>query len=268
MPSETTRTEQREIDLPGQIAAIAALGSLAGAIIEGGALGWDHPLVVAGFAAFAVCAVLFVWREARAPQPMLPLALFRNRMFALASLIGLLVNVAVYGLIFVLSLYFQQVNGLSAFATGLAFVPMLGAVLPVNLIAPRLAERIGAPATIAAGAALSAAGCLALLGIEAGTGYWAICVQLIAHEHRSRIAGAATDVDDARQRREIALGHRRRRAQRDPTNRQRAGRRLVRFAGRPVRCVHERPACVADDLGRRVARSRGRDLVGRPSERQ
>jgi DHA2 family methylenomycin A resistance protein-like MFS transporter len=177
---ETTRTEQREIDLLGQIAVIAALGSLAGAIIEGGALGWDHLLVVAGFTVFAVCAALFVWREARAPQPMLPLALFKNRMFALASLIGLLVNVAVYGLIFVLSLYFQQVNGLSAFATGLAFVPMLAAVLPVNLIAPRLAERIGAPATIAAGAALSAAGCLALLGIEAGTGYWAICAQLIA----------------------------------------------------------------------------------------
>jgi hypothetical protein len=38
-----------------------------------------------------------------------------------------------------------QVNGLSAFATGLAFVPMRGAVLPVNLIAPRVTERIGAP---------------------------------------------------------------------------------------------------------------------------
>jgi DHA2 family methylenomycin A resistance protein-like MFS transporter len=40
-----------------------------------------------------------------------------------------------------------QVNGLSAFATGLAFVPMKGAVLPVNLIAPRVTERIGAPLT-------------------------------------------------------------------------------------------------------------------------
>jgi DHA2 family methylenomycin A resistance protein-like MFS transporter len=111
---------------------------------------------------------------------MLPLALFRNRMFALTSAIGLLVNVAIYGLIFVLSLYFQQVNGLSAFATGLAFAPMMGAVLPVNLIAPRLAERIGASATIAAGAVLSAAGCFALLGIEADTSYWSICLQLIA----------------------------------------------------------------------------------------
>ena len=77
-------------------------------------------------------------------------------MFALTSMVGLLVNVAFYGLIFIFSLYFQRVNGWSPFATGLAFVPMMGAVLPVNLLAPRLAERIGAPATIAAGATLSA----------------------------------------------------------------------------------------------------------------
>jgi MFS transporter, DHA2 family, methylenomycin A resistance protein len=177
---ETTRSAQREIDLPGQIAAITALGTLAGAIIEGGSLGWKNPFVIAGFVASALFATLFVWREARAPQPMLPLSLFRNRVFASASLVGLLVNVAIYGLIFVLSLYFQQVNGLSAFATGLAFVPMLGAVLPINLIAPRVTERIGAPATIATGAALSAIGCLAILGIEPDTSYWAICLQLIA----------------------------------------------------------------------------------------
>ena len=177
---ETTRSPGREIDLPGQITAIAALGSLAGAIIEGGSLGWHNPFVIAGFAASAIFAVLFVWREARAPQPMLPLSLFRRRVFALTSLVGLLVNVAIYGLIFVLSLYFQQVNGLSPFATGLAFVPMMAAVLPVNLIAPRVAERIGAPATIAAGAVLSAVGCLAALGVEANTSYWAICMQLIA----------------------------------------------------------------------------------------
>ena len=177
---ETTQSAQREIDLPGQIAAIAALGTLAGAIIEGGSLGWKNPFVIAGFVASALFATLFVWREMRAPQPMLPLSLFRNRVFASASAVGLLVNVAIYGLIFVLSLYFQQVNGLSAFATGLAFVPMLGAVLPVNLIAPRVTERIGAPATIALGAALSAVGCLAILGIEPDTSYWAICLQLIA----------------------------------------------------------------------------------------
>src|ERR1700723_2387325 len=73
--SETTRSPQREIDLPGQAAAIAALGCLAGAIIEGGTLGWRHPFVIAAFAASAVLATLFVLRERRAPQPMLPLSL-------------------------------------------------------------------------------------------------------------------------------------------------------------------------------------------------
>ena len=177
--SETTRSPQREIDLPGQLAAIAALGCLAGAIIEGGTLGWSNPIVISGFAAAVVLAVLFILQERRAQQPMLPLSLFRHRMFALTALVGLVVNVAFYGLIFVFSLYFQRVNGWSPFATGLAFVPMMGAVLPVNLVASRVAEQIGAPATIALGAGLSAFGCLALLGIGHGTSYWAICAQLI-----------------------------------------------------------------------------------------
>jgi len=56
---------------------------------------------------------------------------------------------------------------------------MMAAVLPVNLVAARLAERIGAPATIAAGAAAAALGCLALLGIRQGTSYAAIFAQLV-----------------------------------------------------------------------------------------
>jgi MFS transporter, DHA2 family, methylenomycin A resistance protein len=176
--SETTRSLSRQIDLPGQIAAIAALSCLAGAIIEGGTLGWSHPLVIAGFVASVVLAVLFVWQERGAAQPMLPLSLFQHRLFALTSMVGLLVNVAFYGLIFVFSLYFQRINGLSPLSTGLAFLPMMGAVLPVNLVAARVSERIGAPATIAAGAVLSALGCLALLGIGPGTSYRAIGAQL------------------------------------------------------------------------------------------
>lgn len=178
--TETTRATSREIDLPGQLAAIGALGTLAGAIIEAGAFGWEHPAVIGAFVAAAVLAVLFIWRESRAAQPMLPLSLFGHRLFTLTTIVGLLVNVAIYGLIFVLSLYFQRVNGLSAWWTGLAFVPMMGAVLPVNLLAPRLAERIGPCPTIVVGACISAFGCLGLLWIGTGTSYWAICTQLIA----------------------------------------------------------------------------------------
>src|SRR6202012_2337997 len=82
--------------------------------------------------------------------------------------------------IFVFSLYFQRINGWSAFATGLAFLPMLGAVLPINLVAARIAERIGAPQTIALGAVIAAAGSLCLLPIGPGTPYWAVGLQLVA----------------------------------------------------------------------------------------
>jgi MFS transporter, DHA2 family, methylenomycin A resistance protein len=177
--TDTTRTHH-ELDLPGQAAAIGMLGLLAGAIIEGGRVGWSNVWVLAGFVAFAVLAAFFVFQERRAHQPMLPLSLFKHRMFALTSVVGLLVNIAFYGLIFVLSLYFQRINNLSPFATGLAFVPMMGAVLPVNLVAPRLAERFGAPAVIAAGALIAAAGCLGLLGMRHDTSYWALCAQLLA----------------------------------------------------------------------------------------
>ncbi|WP_298374009.1 MFS transporter [uncultured Bradyrhizobium sp.] len=176
---ETPRLAQREIDLPGQIAAIATLGTLAGALIEGGALGWSHPFVIMGFSGAAVIGLLFVWREARAPQPMLPLSLFRHRMFALTALVGLLFNIAFYGLIFVLSLYFQNVNGWSPFATGLAFVPMMAMVLPANLIAASVSERLGAPQTIALACVITAAGCVALLPMASGTSYGAICAQLM-----------------------------------------------------------------------------------------
>jgi DHA2 family methylenomycin A resistance protein-like MFS transporter len=177
---ETARSANRELDLAGQAAAIGALGCLAGALIEGGALGWTNPRVLSGFAAFMVLGALFVLQERRAPQPMLPLSLFSHRLFTLTSIVGLLANVAFYGLIFVLSLYFQRVNGLSPFETGLAFLPMMGAVLPVNLLAPRAAERFGAPAVIAAGAVIAAIGCLALLGVQPHTSYWALCAPLLA----------------------------------------------------------------------------------------
>jgi MFS transporter, DHA2 family, methylenomycin A resistance protein len=64
--NETTQRRQREIDLPGQMAAIAALGCLAAAIIEGGALGWSHAFVIAGFVASTILTVLLVVRELRA----------------------------------------------------------------------------------------------------------------------------------------------------------------------------------------------------------
>ena len=177
--TETARSPSHEFDPFGQITAIAALGLLAGALIEGGSLGWTDGCVLAGFVAAMVMAALFIVQERRANQPMLPLVLFTHRMFALTSVVGLLVNVAFYGLIFVLSLYFQQINGFSALETGLAFLPMMGAVLPANLLAARIAERCGAPIAVGAGALITAAGCIGLIGLRPGSSYWAIFIQLV-----------------------------------------------------------------------------------------
>jgi MFS transporter, DHA2 family, methylenomycin A resistance protein len=178
--AETAPSPHRELDLLGQAAAIGALGCLAATIIEGGVSGWSNPWVLGGFAAAAALGGIFLLQERRARQPMLPLMLFEHRLFSLMSLVGVLVNVPFYGLIFVLSLYFQQVNGLSPLATGLAFLPMMGAVFLANLLAARVAQRLGALAAIAAGASIVAAGCIALIGIDRDMSYWAMSAQLVA----------------------------------------------------------------------------------------
>jgi MFS transporter, DHA2 family, methylenomycin A resistance protein len=177
---ETAPSPHHELDLTGQLATIGALGCLAAAIIEGGALGLSNPSVLAGFAAAATFVALFLVQERRARQPMLPLLLFKRPLFALMSLVGVLVNVPFYGLIFVLSLYFQGVNGLSPLATGFAFLPMMAAVLPANLMAAQAVRRFGARVVIAAGALIAAVGCIALIGIDRSTRYWALCAQLLA----------------------------------------------------------------------------------------
>jgi len=112
-----------------QIAAILMLGLLAAALIKAGTLGWSNPWILTGLCVTGVVSVLFVLIERRVEHPMLPLSLFARRTFWTTSVTGLLVNVAFYGLIFVLSLYFQQVNHLTAFHSGLALVPMTAAVL-------------------------------------------------------------------------------------------------------------------------------------------
>jgi MFS transporter, DHA2 family, methylenomycin A resistance protein len=177
--SETPRSASRSVDIAGQVTGIVALGSLAAALIEGGARGWKDSWVLAGFGAFLVLAALFVLIERRSKTPMLPLSLFKKREFSVTAFAGLLVNSAFYGLIFVFSLYFQRLNHMSALRTGLAFVPMTGAVFAANLVAARIAGRIGTRLTIAIGEAVVAVGAIALLGITQGAAYAALWPQLL-----------------------------------------------------------------------------------------
>jgi DHA2 family methylenomycin A resistance protein-like MFS transporter len=177
---ETPRKRDRQLDLPGQAAAMLTLGLLAASIIEGGKGGWRSTLVETGGVLAVLFGAAFIIRERRCAQPMLPLELFSKRAFWLSTVVGLLVNIAFYGLIFVLSLYFQKQRGFSPLQTGLAFVPMMAVVLPFNILGPRMSERLGAPAVIALGAAIAAAGAGALFVAGQQTPYALLLVQLLA----------------------------------------------------------------------------------------
>jgi MFS transporter, DHA2 family, methylenomycin A resistance protein len=167
---ETPRQEGRGLDLPGQVAGVLGLGLLATAMIEGGATGFGNPGVLAGFGACVLAWAAFVAIESRARRPMLPLSLFGERTFGSTAAIGLLVNVCVYGLIFVFSLMLQRQNGLSPLGTGLAFLPMTVAVGVTNVVAGRLAGRTTARALITTGLAFMAVAC-GLLIVTASDGY-------------------------------------------------------------------------------------------------
>jgi MFS transporter, DHA2 family, methylenomycin A resistance protein len=178
--TETPKAADRGVDLPGQLAAIATLVALAGAMIEAGRRGFADPLVLAGFGVAAVALAAFVVIESRRRRPMLPLSLFRSRTFSASSAIGIVINVAFYGLIFVLSLYFQTTRHYSVLVTGLAFAPTTVAVCVANLLAGRIARTAGLRTTLAAAALLLAAGLGGLLVIGPSTGYAAIVAQLVA----------------------------------------------------------------------------------------
>jgi DHA2 family methylenomycin A resistance protein-like MFS transporter len=147
---ETPRGDRR-IDLPGQTAAMITMGGLASALIEGGADGFSSPFVVIGLVVAVLAGAAFFVVEARTSQPMLPLALFRRGAFAGPALLGLVINVAFYGLIFVFSLFFQREQGFSALQAGLAFLPITAVVLVANLAARPIGAAIGTRGVILLG---------------------------------------------------------------------------------------------------------------------
>ncbi|MFG2623417.1 MFS transporter [Streptomyces sp. NPDC048473] len=151
------------LDLPGQLTAVIALAALAFAVIEHGTLA----LVALGVAVASLAAFLRI--ESRHPHPVVPLGLFRNRMVAVAVTAGSALSVAFYGMIFVFSLFFQQVRDQSALTAGLMFLPMTGLLVVVNVLSGRLANRYGPRLPMLTGQLLSVGGLLLLLFVDTDT---------------------------------------------------------------------------------------------------
>jgi EmrB/QacA subfamily drug resistance transporter len=140
--SKDTSEEQR-LDLPGLLASGIGLFSLTYALIEGNSYGWTSPRIVGTFTVAVVALVTFVMLERHQRVPMLDLALFRNRTFAGANAVMLLVALAMFGVFFFVSLYMQNILGYSAVQAGAAFLPMTLLIVLIAPIAGRTSDRFG-----------------------------------------------------------------------------------------------------------------------------
>ncbi|MBO1337770.1 MFS transporter [Streptomyces sp. VRA16 Mangrove soil] len=167
------------IDVPGQVTAVLTLAGLTFAVIEGGHAGWTSAPVLGSLALAVVCAVTFYAVEKRHRAPVVPLAMLRQRTVAVSLAIGFAVNLAFYGLVFLLGLYLQQARGMSALSAGLVFVPLSVIITSTNLISPRTAERIGRRPVIVIGQLVLSLAMFVLLPLTAGTPMWLVLLLLV-----------------------------------------------------------------------------------------
>ncbi|GJF24424.1 MULTISPECIES: MFS transporter [Streptomyces] len=104
---------------------------------------WDSTVIL-GLAAGAVAAtVLFLIAEHFAPEPLIPLRLFRDSVFNVTALVGLVVGVALFGAASYLPTFLQMVDGASATESGLLMLPMMGGIVGASIISGQLISRTG-----------------------------------------------------------------------------------------------------------------------------
>jgi EmrB/QacA subfamily drug resistance transporter len=158
------------LDPVGAIISVAGLSLLVYAIIEQPALGWTDPQIVGSFALAITLVIAFVAWERRVAHPMLDVGLFRNRRFSAASLSVTLSFFALNGAMFFLTLYLQQVKGLSALETGIRFIAIALGVAVSSSVAAPLTIRYGARISTALGLGVVAAGMamFSSLGVDSG----------------------------------------------------------------------------------------------------
>ena len=160
------------VDVIGLLASGLGLFLIVFGLIEGqrydwGVIWWQiniYELIAGGV---ALLIAFFAW-EAYVPQPLVPLALFRNRNFSIMSWTSLALSFGMFGLFLPITIYLQSVLGMSALTAGLTMAPMAGTSMVTAPFAGRLSDRIGGKYILMVGLACFAAG-MALLAHAAGT---------------------------------------------------------------------------------------------------
>jgi EmrB/QacA subfamily drug resistance transporter len=124
--------------LAGGLSAIVLYTSLGGTTY-----GWGSAQLIALVVAGLVLLAAFVFVEARAAEPILPLEIFRNRVFSVTSAVGFIIGLALFGAVTYLPLYLQDVKGHSPTTSGLLITPMMAGLLITSIASGQLISRFG-----------------------------------------------------------------------------------------------------------------------------
>ncbi len=163
---------RRRIDFAGAALCAGGLAGVAFALIEAPRLGWSNPAIDVGAAAGVALLAGFLVRERLAPDPMLPLSLFRRRNFSASNLETFVVYGALSVFFFFLVLFLQQVGGYSPLRSGLSVLPATIILFALSRRVGALSGRLGPRRFMAAGPLIGACGLLLALRIGTSPRYF------------------------------------------------------------------------------------------------
>jgi EmrB/QacA subfamily drug resistance transporter len=175
VPESRDPTMSGRIDVAGAVLATVSLAGAAYALIDGPSRGWSSSTVLVPLTVGVVGAAAFVITESRSSSPMLPLALFGNRQFAVTNAVTFVVYAGLGGVLFLLPVVLQVVDGYSPLESGVALLPMTLVMLALSARSGRLAARIGPRLQMGLGPVLVGVG-LALLSRASDGGAYVVDV--------------------------------------------------------------------------------------------
>jgi len=172
---------RHQIDVIGAVLLSAGVAALIMVTTWGGSeYAWSSAQIITLGVAGVVLLGVFVWWETRAAEPILPLDLFRSRVFSVANAIGFAIGMAMFGAIIFIPLYLQIVYGASPTSSGLRLLPLMFGLLVAAIASGRIISRIGKyRAFPIAGTATLVAGMFLLSRLGVGTAPWLASVYML-----------------------------------------------------------------------------------------